>query len=125
MKVNHLRYFPLQSEGERKVRLERFGVFIFCACAKIYDGPNEILLIEFSVILSIERQAWQGESRTLFAFGWPDMTDIRFTRNSFFRLKGRWIRLPNPHLACKWIHLVDPLVALPSIHIYQNLFEVF
>ena len=48
-------------------------------------------------------------SRSLFVFGWQDETDIQMcNRNRLYRLKGRWIRLPNPLLLVR-----DPLLALP------------
>ena len=55
-------------------------------------------------------------SRSLFTIGWQDETDIQiYVTHSLSRLRGRWIRLPNPLLVSLWIHLVDPLLALPSI----------
>ena len=53
-------------------------------------------------------------SRSLFTIGWQDETDIQiYVTHSLSRLRGRWIRLPNPLLVSLWIHLVDPLLALP------------
>ena len=55
-------------------------------------------------------------SRSLFTIGWQDETDIQiYVTHSLSRLRGQWIRLPNPLLVSLWIHLVDPLLALPSI----------
>ena len=52
-------------------------------------------------------------SRSLLAFGWYNEAGIRmFKAHSLYRLKGRWIGLPDLLLASKWIHLIDP-IALP------------
>ena len=40
----------------------------------------------------------------------------RFTvHTAAYRLKGRWIKLPDPLVESKWIHWVDPLLALTCI----------
>ena len=40
----------------------------------------------------------------------------RFTvHTAAYRLKGRWIQLPDPLVESKWIHWFDPLLALPCI----------
>ena len=48
------------------------------------------------------------------------VTIMRLTHtHSFYRLKGRWIGLPNPVLANQWISLVDPPLALPCTNIWH------
>ena len=54
-------------------------------------------------------------SRSLFAYGLQDETDIQNDyAYSFSRLKGRWIQIPYTLLlARKWISLANPLLAPP------------
>ena len=55
------------------------------------------------------REKCQGVSE------WQDKTNRQCERaNSWYRLKGRWVRLPIPFLASNWIRFVDPLLVLVS-----------
>ena len=45
-----------------------------------------------------------------------------YNAHSLYKLKGRWIQLPDPLLASKWIHLVDQFQALPCNALWNNRF---
>ena len=62
---------------------------------------------------------WRGDgkvSRSLYVFRWQGGTDIQtYNAHSLYRLKVRWIKMPDFLLARKCIQLLDPLPTLPFI----------
>ena len=62
------------------------------------------------------RSRQREESRSLYVFGWQGGTDVQiYNTLSLYRLKVRWIQMPDFLLARKCIHLLHPLRTLPCI----------
>ena len=64
-------------------------------------------------------------SRSLCVVVWQDKTLVQlYNAHCFYRIRSRWIQLPNLFQTVKWIHLMEPLLASTWRQLILSYFKI-